>query len=127
VYAPVPEDVHVAHNSFFQILGDAGVPGAAVWLFLVIALWRTASRVERSVRLSERGGWTDARYYVIAVKASWIGYVVCGAFLSQEDFDFFYQLLAITSRLVVLTAVPVVAASERASVRAIGPVVGVHR
>jgi hypothetical protein len=60
-----------------------------------------AARAERRVRTMDRGRWTDERYYIFAVKASWLGYVVCGLFLSQEDFDFFYHLLGITSRLLV--------------------------
>ena len=37
----------------------------------------------------------------MGLKASWIGYALCGAFLSQEDMDFFYHLVAITSRYTV--------------------------
>ena len=103
-YAPDPRDVHVAHSSFFQILGDTGLPGVLAWLYLVITLWRTTTRVEERMKRLDRGAWTDARYFIVAVKAAWFGYVICGAFLSQEDFDFFYQLLAITSRLVMITA-----------------------
>lgn len=104
-YAPDPDDPHVAHSSFFQILGDAGLPGLLSWLFLVGALWAGAARVEKHLIYTRRGRWTDERYYVLAVKAAWLGYVVCGAFLSQEDFDFFYHLLGITSRLMVFVVV----------------------
>lgn len=103
-YAPDPDDVHVAHSSFFQILGDAGLPGTLAWLFLVVTLWTSAARVESRLKRLDRGRWSDERYYVLAIKASWFGYVICGAFLSQEDFDFFYHLLGITSRLLVFTA-----------------------
>jgi probable O-glycosylation ligase (exosortase A-associated) len=104
-YAPNPEDAHVAHSSFFQILGDTGLPGTAAWLFLLITLWLSAGSVENEIRRAEHGRWTDARYYVFAVRAAWIGYVICGLFLSQEDFDLFYQLLAITARLAVVAHV----------------------
>jgi probable O-glycosylation ligase (exosortase A-associated) len=103
-YAPDPDDVHVAHSSFFQILGDTGIPGAITWVGLVVALFWFSARTERKIRIRERGAWTDDRYYIMAVKASLLGYVVCGAFLSQEDYDYFYQLLAIASRLAVFTA-----------------------
>ena len=83
-------------------------------------LWVTAARVERRLREANRGRWTDERYFVFAVKASWFGYVICGAFLSQEDFDFFYHLLGITSRLVVLTA-PIAAGARLATGAATGP------
>ncbi len=109
-YAPDKDDVHVAHSSFFQMLGDTGIPGVAAWIFLVVMLWFVAARVEKRITKLDRGAWSDARYYAFAVKAAWLGYVICGAFLSQEDFDFFYQLLAITSRLVAFTAAREVAA-----------------
>lgn len=100
-YAPNPNDIHVAHSSFYQLLGEQGYPGVAIWIWLVVMCWMVASWVEvRLVRL-EHGAWTNARYYIVMVKASWVGYVLCGAFLSQEDMDFFYHLLAIVSRYTV--------------------------
>ncbi len=100
-YAPDPNDIHVAHSSFYQLLGEQGYPGVAIWIWLVVMCWMVASWVEvRLVRL-EHGAWTNGRYYIVMVKASWVGYVLCGAFLSQEDMDFFYHLLAIVSRYTV--------------------------
>ncbi len=100
-YAPDPNDIHVAHSSFYQLLGEQGYPGVAIWIWLVVMCWMVASWVEvRLVRI-EHGAWTNARYYIVMVKASWVGYVLCGAFLSQEDMDFFYHLLAIVSRYTV--------------------------
>ncbi len=100
-YAPNPNDIHVAHSSFYQLLGEQGYPGVAIWIWLVVMCWMVASWVEvRLVRI-EHGAWTNARYYIVMVKASWVGYVLCGAFLSQEDMDFFYHLLAIVSRYTV--------------------------
>jgi putative inorganic carbon (hco3(-)) transporter len=100
-YAPDPNDIHVAHSSFYQLLGEQGYPGVAIWIWLVVMCWMVASWVEvRLVRI-EHGAWTNARYYIVAVKASWVGYVLCGAFLSQEDMDYFYHLLAIVSRYTV--------------------------
>jgi probable O-glycosylation ligase (exosortase A-associated) len=100
-YAPNPNSIHVAHSSFYQLLGEQGLPGVAVWLYLVVMVWVVASWAEVKLNRLERGAWTPGRYYLIALKASWIGYVSCGAFLSQEDMDFFYHLVAITSRFTV--------------------------
>ena len=100
-YAPDPDDVHVAHSSFYQLLGEQGLPGLGVWLYLVIMCWLVASWCEMRLERIHKKQWTEARYMLVAVKASWIGYVLCGAFLSQEDMDFFYHLLAITSRYTV--------------------------
>lgn len=100
-YAPNPNDIHVAHSSFYQLLGEQGYPGVIIWIWLVVMCWMVASWVEvRLVRL-EHGAWTHSRYYLVMIKASWVGYVLCGAFLSQEDMDYFYHLLAIVSRFTV--------------------------
>lgn len=100
-YAPDPNAVHVAHSSFFGLLGEQGLPGVGMWLYLVIMTWVVSSWVEVKITRMERGQWTQQRYFIVALKASWIGYVVCGSFLSQEDMDFFYHLVAITSRFTV--------------------------
>ncbi|MBL8605063.1 MAG: O-antigen ligase family protein [Myxococcales bacterium] len=100
-YAPVPNDIHVAHSSFYQLLGEQGLPGVGIWIYLVFMLWLVTSWCEIRVQRLERGQWTDTRYYLVMLKASWIGYALCGAFLSQEDMDFFYHLLAISSRYTV--------------------------
>ena len=102
-YAPDPNDIHVAHSSFYQLLGEQGYPGVAIWIWLVAMSWLVASWVEVRVARLEKGKWTNTRYYLVMVKSSWVGYVLCGAFLSQEDMDFFYHLLAIVSRYAVFT------------------------
>ncbi len=100
-YAPNPESVHVAHSSFYSLLGEQGYPGLLAWIYLVVMTWLVASWAEVRLARLERGQWTQGRYFLVAVKSSWVGYVICGAFLSQEDMDFFYHLVAITSRYTV--------------------------
>lgn len=100
-YAPEPNDVHVAHSSFYQLMGEQGLPGLITWIYLVLMTWGVISWVEMRLVRIEKGRWTETRYMLVAVKASWIGYVLCGAFLSQEDMDFFYHLVAIASRYTV--------------------------
>lgn len=102
-YAPDPNDIHVAHSSFYQLLGEQGYPGVAIWIWLVAMGWLVVSWVEVRVARLDKGKWTNTRYYLVMVKSSWVGYVLCGAFLSQEDMDFFYHLLAIVSRYAVFT------------------------
>jgi probable O-glycosylation ligase (exosortase A-associated) len=100
-YAPDPYDVHVAHSSFYQLMGEQGLPGLAIWIFLVLNCWFVASWLEMRIIRLDRGKWSEARYMLVMLKSSWLGYALCGAFLSQEDMDFFYHLLAITSRYTV--------------------------
>lgn len=100
-YAPVPTDIHVAHSSLYQLLGEQGFVGLGIWLYLVVMCWLVASWCEMRLERIHKNTWNEPRYMLVAVKASWIGYALCGAFLSQEDMDFFYHLLAITSRYTV--------------------------
>jgi probable O-glycosylation ligase (exosortase A-associated) len=120
-YAPDPDDPHVAHSSFFQILGDAGLPGVLAWLSIVAGIFLAAVRVERRMKALDRGRWSDERYCIMVVKASLLGYVVCGAFLSMEDFDFLFQLLAITSRLGAWTLAREQASSAQAVAARVSP------
>ncbi len=100
-YAPVPNDIHVAHSSFYQLLGEQGLPGVGIWLYLVGMCWMVLSVLEMRLEKLDKGKWSEARYMLVMLKSSWLGYALCGAFLSQEDMDFFYHLLAITSRYTV--------------------------
>lgn len=100
-YAPDPNDVHVAHSSFYQLMGEQGLPGLIVWIYLVLMTWTVGGWLEMRLVRVEKGAWSQTRYMLVGLKASWIGYALCGAFLSQEDMDFFYHLVAITSRYTV--------------------------
>lgn len=103
-YAPDPDDVHVAHSSLYQLMGEQGFVGVFMWGYIVLMTWLVATWCEwRIVRL-DRGKWSHTRYYLVMIKGSWVGYVLCGAFLSQEDMDFFYHIVAITSRFTVFIA-----------------------
>lgn len=119
-YADDPEDVHVAHSSFYQLMGDMGYPGLIVWIYNVAMLWFVTTWLEMRVTRLDRGKWTDTRYYLLIIKAAWVGYALCGAFLSQEDMDFFYHLLAICSRFSVFIEVreDIVRAEKRARIAA---------
>ena len=88
-YAPDAEVALVAHSSFFQILGTGGIPAAVLWVLLIVRSWQTLGRLERQLK---RARMKNSRLHlmVLALKTSMIGYVIAGAFLSQEDLEFFY-------------------------------------
>ncbi len=69
-YAPVPDDIHVAHSIYFQVLGEHGFIGLALFLLLWFLVWRTASwlRRERVSTANPPGQPTSAR---CAMRASW--------------------------------------------------------
>ena len=97
-YAPQARVALVAHSSFFQILGTAGYPGAALWVLCLLRFWQVSSRLESQLRRARMKG-TRLHYMVLALKTSLIGYVIAGAFLSQEDLEFFYYEVGLVASL----------------------------
>lgn len=97
-YAPDAEEAFVAHNSFFQILGTAGIPAAVLWVILMVRMWQVLSRDERRLRAARMKG-SRLHYLVLALKTSLIAYAVSGFFLSMEDLEFFYYELGLTAAL----------------------------
>ncbi len=91
----------VAHSSFFQTLGEFGIPGAIIWLALIIRTWQVLGHTERKLRHARMKGCREY-YMTLALRGSVIGYVIAGAFLSQENLEFWYFDIALTSCLAVL-------------------------
>jgi probable O-glycosylation ligase (exosortase A-associated) len=85
--------VWVAHSIYFQMLGEHGFPGLALFLLLGIVTWRTANRLTRQTRGDpEFGTWVPILMPMIQV--SIIGYAVGGAFLSLAYFDLPYYIVS---------------------------------
>jgi probable O-glycosylation ligase (exosortase A-associated) len=97
-YAPDAEEAFVAHNSFFQILGTAGIPAAILWVLLIVRMWQVLSRCERRLRSARMKG-SRLHSMVLALKTSLIAYTITGFFLSMEDLEFFYYELGLTAAL----------------------------
>jgi putative inorganic carbon (hco3(-)) transporter len=96
-YAPVPDDVHAAHSIYFQVLGEHGFVGLALFLLLWLLVWRSAGWLRRKGRDHPESVWTSDLGSMI--QASIAGYAIGGAFLSLAYFDLPYNLLL----LVVIT------------------------
>jgi probable O-glycosylation ligase (exosortase A-associated) len=86
-----------AHSIYFEVLGEHGFVGLALFLLLGVLAWRTGTWVIRHSRASEELKW--AADLAAMVQVCLIGYAVGGAFLGLAYFDFYYHLVAI---LVVL-------------------------
>jgi len=97
VYAPVPEDVHDAHSIYFEILGEQGFVGLALFLGFAALAFLETQRIRNATRDSPEKAW--AFDLATALQASAIAYAVGGAFLGLAYLDLPYQLVA----LVVLT------------------------
>ena len=97
---PDAEEAFVAHSSFFQILGTAGVTGALLWSAIVIRTWQVLGKAERRLRAARLKG-SRLHYMVLAIKTSLVAYIVSGAFLSMEDLEFFYYEVGLASAIVL--------------------------
>jgi probable O-glycosylation ligase (exosortase A-associated) len=90
IYAPIAEDVHAAHSIYFQVLGEHGFIGLALYLLFGVFTWRLASQVDK--RASGRPELEWITRFAAMAKVSIIGFAVGGAFLSLAYFDLPYYL-----------------------------------
>lgn len=98
-FAPDPNNFKVAHSIYFQVLGNHGFIGLAIFLGIWISTWRSANWLRRQKSLSPETMWTAELASMCQV--AMVGYLVGGVFLSLAYFDLPYNIMAI----VVLTRV----------------------
>lgn len=82
-----------AHSIYFEILGEQGFIGLAIFLFLGILMWKNAKEILKLTQSSEQQRW--AYDLAAMIQVSLIGYATGGAFLGLSYFDLPYHLLAI--------------------------------
>jgi putative inorganic carbon (HCO3(-)) transporter len=92
-YSPRPEWVLVAHSIYFQVLGEHGWVGLALYLSLWIAVWRRCTLLIKASRTRTEFAWAEMLGSMIQV--STIGYLVGGAFLSLAYWDMPYYLVVV--------------------------------
>lgn len=105
-----------AHSIYFEVLGEHGFVGLALFLLIGIVALRTGTRVIRQAR-----GRPDLQWAVdlaAMLQVSMIGYAVGGTFLSKAYFDLYYALVAIMvlTGLVVERALRLGREGERAPI-----------
>jgi probable O-glycosylation ligase (exosortase A-associated) len=93
IYNPGYEGGHDAHSIFFEVLGEHGFVGLALFLTLGILTWMAASRIRRSTERDPEMAWmaTLARM----TQVSLVAYASAGAFLGMAYFDYAYNLVLI--------------------------------
>lgn len=96
-YAPDPNLFLAAHSIYFQVLGEHGFPGLALYLLLAWFVWRKAGALTRMRDAPPEVTW--CRDLGAMTQASLVGFAVGGAFLSLAYFDLPYNLMV----MVVLT------------------------
>jgi probable O-glycosylation ligase (exosortase A-associated) len=98
-YAPEGAVQRAVHSIYFRVLGEQGFPGLILFVGLLAASWRNCSRVRKRLRHSPEQRWA----YDLAsmLQVSLVAFGVAGAFLTSTYFDLSYQLMALTTLLVV--------------------------
>lgn len=99
LYAPFPDIILAAHSIYFQILGNHGFIGLALFLGILVSTWRSAGWLRRQKFGSEQARWCNELGAMCQVALA--GYAVGGAFLSLAYFDMPYiiMVLVVTTRV----------------------------
>jgi probable O-glycosylation ligase (exosortase A-associated) len=92
-YIPEYGGRHDAHSIYFEVLGEHGFVGLALFLALGITTWLSASWIIRNARRDPEMKWMAD--LAAMVQVSLVGYASAGAFLGLAYFDFYYNLIAI--------------------------------
>jgi len=91
-YSPQFPTVHAAHSIYFQMLGEHGYVGLALFLAMWLMTWRSAGFVIRAAR--DRPEWAWAGSLARAFKTSIAAYLVGGAFLNLAYWDLpYYEMV----------------------------------
>jgi probable O-glycosylation ligase (exosortase A-associated) len=96
-YAPNPLDLHDVHSVYFELLGEHGFVGLALWLAVAFIAWWRANKVISACKNVSGKQWAADLAGMIQV--SLVGYAVGGTFLGLAYFDLYYHLIA----LIILT------------------------
>lgn len=106
---PGPEWIYVAHSIYFQVMGDQGWAGLALYLAFWFSTYFGAGRIARRARGNTELDW--AVNLMNMCKVSMVGFACGGAFLSLAYWDMPYYLMVV----VVATGLLVKAEQAKAS------------
>lgn len=104
LYAPDPNNIHAPHSIYFQVLGEHGFIGLALFLTFLILAWRCGSRVIKFCKDKPELKWAGDLGAMCQVCL--VGYAVGGAFLSLAYFDLLYDIILIIVLLEKLLLLP---------------------
>ena len=96
-YNPDMPEFHDVHSIYFEMLGEHGVVGFALFLALGLATLWQLTWIRRQTRNREELKWAYDLASMIFV--SLVGYAVAGAFLTLATFDLYYLLIGVTVAL----------------------------
>jgi probable O-glycosylation ligase (exosortase A-associated) len=91
-YAPDPTDIRDVHSSYFEMLGEQGFIGLAVYIALITATLSSLTALKWRLKRNPEIHWPQ--HYPDMLQVSLIAYLIGGAFLGRAYFDLFYQMVA---------------------------------
>ena len=93
VYSSGEDVTRAAHSIYFQVLGEHGFIGLALFIGFWCLVWRTTGWVRRRARGDPETEW--ALHLADMCQVSLVGYAVGGAFLSLAYFDLPYNIMVL--------------------------------
>jgi len=105
-----------AHSIYFEILGEHGFVGLALFLALGLFTWMAASRIRRQTEKTDDMAWMARLARMTQV--SLVAYASAGAFLGMAYYDYAYNLVLI---VIVCESILGQRASSTAAVSAVHP------
>jgi len=99
---PLPEDAPSSgpHSIYFQLLGDQGFVGVALFLILMGSCLWTLARIRRGVRKIPEAHWLIP--YSQMIETAILAFMVSGAFLGVVYLDVIYEMIGIAVILKML-------------------------
>lgn len=97
-----PGKVWSCHSTWLTILGEHGVPGAVIWLSLLISTFLSLRQIRvycrRNAEYSHLASFSDM------ARNSIVSFCITGSFLDAAYFDLFYYFVGFTVMLKVILA-----------------------
>jgi putative inorganic carbon (hco3(-)) transporter len=100
------------HSIYFQVLGELGFPGLALFLLLLASCFLSMRTLRSQAKQRDRSHW--AIPYTRMFEVSLAAFAVSGAFLGRAYFDLWYEIVACIVVLRLLYRREVAEASGRA-------------
>ena len=81
------------HSTYFQIIGELGIPGLAAFCFLLYATFRSLHRMEKAYK--NREGFDRQFYFIQCLKIGFLGFAFTAIFQSFSYYHTLYNLMAL--------------------------------
>ena len=90
-YLPDYDRTHSAHSIYFQVLGEHGFVGLALFIVFWMLTWQLSRRIIKHTKNDPQSKW--AYWLAAMIQVSLIGYFVGGMFLNLAYWDMPYFLM----------------------------------